>query len=144
MTLCDPIDCSTPGFPVHHQLSKLAQTHVHWVGDAIQPSHPLLSPLLLMSEWVSEVSEVAQSLSSLQPRGLYPTRLLCPWDSPGKNTGVGHVWQKPLQYCKVISLQLIKIKEKKKNTGVGCHFLLQGIFPTQGLNPGLPHCRQTL
>ena len=39
-----PMDCSTPGLPVHHQLRELAQTHVHWVGDAIQPSHPLLSP----------------------------------------------------------------------------------------------------
>ena len=38
------MDCSTPGFPVHHQLLELAQTHVHWVGDAIQPSHPLSSP----------------------------------------------------------------------------------------------------
>ena len=38
------MDCSTPGFPVYHQLLELAQTHVHWVGDAIQPSHPLLSP----------------------------------------------------------------------------------------------------
>ena len=43
-TLCDPTDCSMPGFPVHHQLLELPQTHVHWVGDAIQPSHPLLSP----------------------------------------------------------------------------------------------------
>ena len=43
-TLCDPMDCSTPGLPVHHQLPELAQTHVHWVSDAIQPSHPLLSP----------------------------------------------------------------------------------------------------
>ena len=43
LTLCDPMDCSTPGFPVHH-LPELAQTHVRWVGDAIQPSHPLLSP----------------------------------------------------------------------------------------------------
>ena len=42
--LCDPMDCSTPGFPVHHQLPELSQTHVHWVSDAIQPSHPLLSP----------------------------------------------------------------------------------------------------
>ena len=51
---------------------------------------------------------------SLQPHGLQPARLLCPWDFPGNNTGVG------------------------------CHFLLQGIFPTQGSNPGLPHCRQML
>ena len=43
LTICNPMDCSTPGFPVHPQLLKLAQTHVHPVGDAIQPSHPLLS-----------------------------------------------------------------------------------------------------
>ena len=42
-TLCDPMNCSTPGLPVHHQLPESTQTHVHWVGDAIQPSHPLLS-----------------------------------------------------------------------------------------------------
>ena len=53
-------------------------------------------------------------LGSLQPHGLQPTRLLCPWDFPGKNTGVG------------------------------CHFLLQGIFLTQGSNPDLLHCRQIL
>ena len=44
LTLCDTMDCSTPGFPVHHQLWELTETHVHWVGNAIQPSHPLLSP----------------------------------------------------------------------------------------------------
>ena len=44
VTLCNPMDCSTPGFPVHHQLLELAQTHVHRVSDGIQPSHPLLSP----------------------------------------------------------------------------------------------------
>ena len=42
--LYDPMDCSTPGFPVYHQLLELAQTHVHRVGDVIQPSHPLSSP----------------------------------------------------------------------------------------------------
>ena len=52
--------------------------------------------------------------NSLRPHGLQPTRLLCPGDFPGKGTGV----------C--------------------CHFLLQGIFPTQGSNPGFPHCRQML
>ena len=44
MTLCDPMDCSTPGFPVPRHILELAQTHVHRVGDAIQPSHPRLSP----------------------------------------------------------------------------------------------------
>ena len=43
-TLCDPMDCSMPGLLVHHQLPEFTQTHVHWVGDAIQPSHPLLLP----------------------------------------------------------------------------------------------------
>ena len=43
-TLCDPMDCSTPGLPIHHQLLEFTQTHVHWVSDAIQPSHPLSSP----------------------------------------------------------------------------------------------------
>ena len=46
-TLCDPMNCSTPGLPVHHQLPEFTQTYVHRVGDAIQPSHPLLSPSLL-------------------------------------------------------------------------------------------------
>ena len=46
-TLCDPINCSTPGLPVHHQLPEFTQTHVHRVGDAIQPSHPLSSPFPL-------------------------------------------------------------------------------------------------
>ena len=47
-TVCNPMDCSMPGFPVHHQLQELTQTHVHQVGDAIQPSHPLSSPSLLV------------------------------------------------------------------------------------------------
>ena len=42
--LCDPMNCSTPGLPVHHQLPEFTQTHVHRVGDAIEPSHPLSSP----------------------------------------------------------------------------------------------------
>ena len=45
LTLCDPMDCSTPGLPIHHhQLPEFTQTHIHWVGDAIQPSHLLSSP----------------------------------------------------------------------------------------------------
>ena len=44
LTLCDPMDCSMPGLPVHHQLPEFTQTHVHGVDDAIQPSHPLSSP----------------------------------------------------------------------------------------------------
>ena len=70
-TLCDPMDCSTPGLPVHHQLPEFTQTHIHWVGDAIQPSHPLLSPYpsaLNLSQhqdlfkWVSSSHQVTKVL----------------------------------------------------------------------------------
>ena len=69
--LCDPMDCSTPGFPVHHQLLELAQTHVHWVGDAIQPYHPLSSPSPPafnlsqhqgLFQWVSSLHQVTKVL----------------------------------------------------------------------------------
>ena len=53
LTLCEPMDCSTPGFPVLHHLLEFAQTHVHWVSDAIPPSQPLLppsSPALYLSQ----------------------------------------------------------------------------------------------
>ena len=71
LTLCDPVDCSTPGFPVHHQLLELAQSHIHRVGDAIQPSHPLSSPsppAFILSQyhglfqWVSSSHQVAKVL----------------------------------------------------------------------------------
>ena len=70
-TLWDPMNHSTPGLPVHHQLPEFTQTHVHWVGDAIQPSHPLLSPsppALGLSQhqglfkWVSSSHQVAKVL----------------------------------------------------------------------------------
>ena len=53
LNLCNPMDCSTPGLPVHHQLQELTQTHVQPVSDAIQPSHSLPSPLLLPSTFPS-------------------------------------------------------------------------------------------
>ena len=49
LVLRDPMDCSTPGFPAHHQLPEPTQTHVHCIGDAIQPSHPLLSPWVTLA-----------------------------------------------------------------------------------------------
>ena len=71
ITLCDPMECRTPGIPVHHQLSELAQTHVHRVGDAIKSSHPLLSlspPAFNLSQhqgffqWVSSSHQVTKVL----------------------------------------------------------------------------------
>ena len=70
-TLCDPMDCSMLGLPVHPHLPEFTQTHVHWVGDAIQPSHPLLSPSSLsfnlsqhqgLFQWVSSLHQVAKVL----------------------------------------------------------------------------------
>ena len=70
-TLCDPMNCSTPGLPVHHQLPEFTLTYVHWVSDAIQPSHPLSSPsppALNLSQhqglfkWVSSSHQVAKVL----------------------------------------------------------------------------------
>ena len=68
LTLCDPMDGSMPGFPVHYQFLELAQTHVHGVGDTIQPSHPLTSPSPAFNlsqhqglyEWVSSLHQVAK------------------------------------------------------------------------------------
>ena len=69
--LCNPMDWSTPGFPVQHQLPELVQTHIHWVGDAIQPSHPLSSPSPPafnlsqhqgLFQWVSSSHQVAKVL----------------------------------------------------------------------------------
>ena len=68
-TLCDPMNHSTPGLPVHHQIPEFTQTHVHWVGDTIQPSHPLSSPsppAFNLSQhhgifqWVSSLHQVAK------------------------------------------------------------------------------------
>ena len=70
-TLCNPMDCSMPGLPVHHQLPEFTQIHVHWVGDAIQPSHPLSTPsppTFNLSQhqglfkWVSSAYQVAKVL----------------------------------------------------------------------------------
>ena len=79
LTLCNPMDCSTPGFPVHHQLPELTQTHVHRVADTIQPSHPLSSPSLPsqyqgLFQWVSSSHQVTKYWSfilSISPSNEY-------------------------------------------------------------------------
>ena len=69
LTLCEPMNRSMPGLPVHHHLPEFTQTHVHWVGDAIQPSHPLWSPFppapntsqhQSLFQWVNSSHEVAK------------------------------------------------------------------------------------
>ena len=70
-TLCDPMNHSTPGLPVHHKLPEFTQTHVHWVSDVVQPSHPLSSPSPSapnpsqhqgLFQWVSSLHQVAKVL----------------------------------------------------------------------------------
>ena len=82
-TLGDPMDCSTPGFPVHHQLPELTQIHVHWVNDAIQISHPLLSPFPPafnlsphqgISQWVSSLHQWVKWVKSLRRVRLFATQ----------------------------------------------------------------------
>ena len=106
---------------------RTSQTYLQILCFTKQPSHSekrfstgQYRPIGLkntLGQWMQRSVGVVKLLGHvrlLRPHGLWPARLLCPWDSPGKNTGVG------------------------------CHSLLQGIFLTQELNPGLLHCRQTL
>ena len=71
LTLCDPMNCSIPGLPVHHQLPEFTQSHVYWVSDAIQPSHPQSSPFppalnsskhQSLFQWINSSHEVAKVL----------------------------------------------------------------------------------
>ena len=103
LTLCDCMDCSQA--PLSVECSKQA----YWSGLPFLPSGDLPD-----SGTESKSVSCSAVSYSLGLHGLQPARLLCPWDSPGNNTGVG------------------------------CHSLLQGIFSTQGSNLGLLHCRQIL
>ena len=113
-TLCNPMDCSTPGFPVHHQLLELAQTHVHWVGDAIQPSHPVIP-----------FSSCPQSFSA---SGSFPVSQL--FTSGGQSIGVSastpvlpmntQDWS-PLGWTGWISLQSKRLSRVFSNTTVQKH-----------------------
>ena len=120
LTLCNATDCNTPGFPVLHYLPAFAQIHVHWVKwcciTISNDKHTKYRPSCGIQRMWKWSGSVSCSVVSdpLRPRGLQPARFLSPWDFPDKTT-----W-------------------------VSCHSLLQGIFPIQGLNLGLPLCRQML
>ena len=99
LTLCNRMDCSMPGLPVHHQLPELAQTHVHRVGDAIQASHPLPLPSTFafnfsqhqgLSQWISSFASGELQLQHLSFQWIFRTGFLqnglvgspcCPRDS---------------------------------------------------------------
>ena len=113
-TLCDPMNCSTPGLPVHHQLPEFTQTHVHRVSDAIQPSHPLLSPSPL-------------ALNPSQHQSLLKSQLFT-WG--GQRTGVSALasflpkntlgWS-PSEWTSWISLQSKGLSRVFSNTTVQKH-----------------------
>ena len=115
LTLCDSMNRSTPGLPVHHQLLEFTQTRVHWVGDAIQPSHPLSSP-----------SPPALNLS--QHQGLFQMSQL--FASGGQSIGVSAStsvppkntpdWS-PLEWTGWISLQSKGLSGVFSNTTVQKH-----------------------
>ena len=124
LTLCDPMDYSLPGSSVHGILQARILEWVtitfsrgsSWHRDQTRVSYTAgrFFTIRAISKWKNETEILVTQSDSLQFHGLGLTKCLCPWDS------------------------------LSKNTGVGCHFLLQGIFPNQGSNPGLLHCRQTL
>ena len=128
LTLCDPVDCSMPGFPVCHQLPELAQTHVHWVSDTTQPSHPLLfpsPPVFNLSQhqglfqWVSyshqvvkvlELQHLMNILISNEYSGLISFRI--DWFDLLAAQGNLKVFsstiiQRPFQYCKILHSTLL-------------------------------------
>ena len=84
LLLCDPMDCSMPGLPVHHQISEFTQTHSHRVGDAIQPSHPLSSPSLPafnlsqhqgLFQWVSSSPSGGQNIGVSASTSVLPMNI---------------------------------------------------------------------
>ena len=114
LTLCKPIDCSTPGFPIYHQLLELAQTHVHRVNDTIQPSHPVIP--------------FSSCIQSLPASGSFPRSQLFP--SGGQSIGVSasasvlpmntQDWS-PLEWTGWISLQTKGLSRVFSNTTIQKH-----------------------
>ena len=140
-TLCNPMDCNTQGLPVHQKLPEFTQTHVHWVGDAIHPSHPSPFSSCLLSfsycSWGSQDKNAEAVCHSLLWE--HWSGLPCP--SPGDllNPGI-----EPKSLALQADSLLSEPPGKPTNTGVGSLCLLQRLFLTQESNQGLLHCRQTL
>ena len=127
LTLCDPVNHSTPGLPVHHQLLEFTQTPVHWVSDAIQPSHPLSSPFppapnpsqhqslfqWVNSAWGSQITGVSALASFL----------------PKKSQG----WS-PLEWTGWISLQSKRLSRVFSNTTVQKHQFFSAQLSSQSIS----------
>ena len=114
-TLCDPMNHSTPGLPVHHQLLDFTQTHVHYVSDAIQPSHPLSSPsppALNLSQYQGLFKWVSSPLSGGQSIGVSTSTSVPPVNTQD--------WS-PLEWTGWISLQSKGLSRVFSNTTVQKH-----------------------
>ena len=121
-TLCDPMNRSTPGLPVHHQLPEFTQTHVHRVSDAIQPSHPLLSPSppapnpsqhQSLFQWVNSSHEVAKILVFHSALALFLPKNTQDW-SPLEWTGWISLHSKGLSrvFSNTLSLKFTMLNKK--------------------------------
>ena len=153
--LCNPTDRSTPGFPVHHQLPKLAQTHVHWVGDTIQPPHSfhwwrviheLKSHLVgnnlhifihyTIHFWLRSVQFSCSVMSdSLQPHGLQHARPACPSPAPGaySNSCPLSRWCHP-----TISSSVIPFSSCPQSFPASGSFPMSQLFASGGQSIGVP------
>ena len=112
LTPCDPTNCSTPGLPVHHQLLESPQTHVHWVSDAIQTSHPLSSPsppALNLSQHQGHLQWISSSHQSI---GVSASTSVLPMNT--------QYWS-PLEWNGWISLQSKGLSRVFSNTTVQKH-----------------------
>ena len=113
-TLCNPTDCSTPGFLVYHQLPELTQTHAHWVGDAIQPPHPTVVPFSYLQSFPASGSfQMSQFITSGgQSIVVSASTSVCPMNI--------HDWF-PLRWTGWISLQFKVLSRVFSNTTVQKH-----------------------
>ena len=155
-TLCKPTDCSTPGYPLHLQLPEFAQTHVNQIRkdpdagkDWRQEEKGTTEDEMVGWHHRRDGHEFEQAPGDGDGQG----GLACcsPWGCQELDTterlNNNKMHAKSLQSCLTLghaAHQTLSMDSPAKNTGVGCHALLQGIFPNKGLNQGLPLCRWIL
>ena len=140
-TVCDPVDYSMLGLPVHHQLPEYTQTHVNWVGDAIQPSHPLLSlspPTFNLSQhqgifqWVSYSHQVAKVLEfQLQHQSFQWIFMF----RDRKNRGTLYF---SFNFCVNLKLLYVLIKTKIQQT-IYIYIILRIVFPLLSVAGEISH-----
>ena len=160
--LCNPMNCSTPGLSVHHQLPEFSQTHVHWVGDAIQPSHPLSSPsppapnpsqhqsfpMSQLFVWGGQSIRVS-ALASVLPKNAQDFRMdrldLLAAQGPLKRLPQHHMWHVCVQLLSHVQLSVtpwtvahqapLSMGFSRREYGSGLPFPSPGHLPNPGTKP---------